>query len=195
MRVSVSFAFLRVIGAVLLTCWSYCANRCCSNGAPTSYSDLYEGVPVDNDRIKGIRSFLVDAELALIQNKTSTLAGQGRDISNIHYDDRAVVVDEIADMYKNKGDYSGAIWFYTEALDLRRKKAQTLSAGARKACESVDIARTICNIAQMRSLRREFEAASILFDEVKHIYHSVRLPKDHPFYKEYLTQLNVMRKM
>jgi len=152
-------------------------------------------VPVDNNRIKGIRSFLVDAELALIQNKTSTLAGQGRDTSNVHYDDRAIVLDEIADMYKNRGDYSGAIWFYTEALDLRRTKAHALSAGARKACESVDIAKTICNIAQMRSLRGEFEAANILFDEVKHIYHSVRLPKDHPFYKEFLSHLNLFRKM
>ena len=51
-------------------------------------------MPVDNNRIKGIRSFLVDAELALIQNKTSTLAGQGRDTSNVHYDDRAIVLDE-----------------------------------------------------------------------------------------------------
>jgi hypothetical protein len=152
-------------------------------------------VPVDNNKIKGIRSFLVDAELALIQNKTSTLAGQGRGISNVYYDDRAVAVDEIADMYKNKGDYSGAIWFYTEALDLRRRKAQTLSAGAQKACESVDIARTICKIAQMRSLRGEFEAASILFDVVKRIYHSVRLPTDHPFYKDYTDQMSVMHKM
>ena len=154
-------------------------------------------MPVDNHRIKEIRSFLVDAELALIQNKTSTLAGQGRDTSNVRYDDRAVAIDEIADMYKNKGDYSGAIWFYTEALDLRRKKAQQLS-GARNnayACEIVDVARTICNIAQMRTQRREFEAASILFDEAKHIYHTVGLPKDHPFNKDLLRSMSQMRKM
>jgi len=148
-------------------------------------------VPDDNIRIKGIRSILVDAELALKENKTSTLAGQ----RDFQHDDRAVAVDAIADTYQNKGDYSCAIWFYTEALEFRRKKAQMLTEGAQKACESVDIARTICKIAQMRSLRGEFEAASILFDVVKRIYHSVQLPNDHPFYKDYLDQLSAMRKM
>ena len=153
------------------------------------------GVPDDNIRIKGTRSNLIDAELALKQNKTSTLAGQGRDRPDVEYDDRALAVDEIANTYKNKGDYSGAIWLYTEALDIRRKRIETLSEEAQKACESVDIGKTICNIAQMRSLRGEFEAASILFDEVKHIYHAVRLPEEHPFYKDYVDQLNIMRKM
>ena len=153
-----------------------------------------EGVPINNRRIKEIRSFLVDAELALIQNKTSTLAGQGQDTSNIQYDDRAVAIDEIADMYKNKGNFCGAIWFYTEALDLRRKKAQQLS-GSQKACEIVDIARTICNIAQMRTQCREFEAASILFEEAKVLYHTVGMPRDHPFYKDYLKCVSQMRRM
>jgi hypothetical protein len=145
--------------------------------------------------MKKIRSFLVDAELALIQNMTTTLAGQeGRDKFNSRYDDRAIAIDEIADMYKNRGDHSGAIWFYIEALDLRREKAQQLS-GAQKACENVDIARTICNIAQMRCHRREFEAAGILFDEAKHIYHAAGLPRDHQFYKDYLDLVNHMRKM
>lgn len=153
-----------------------------------------EGVPINNRRIKEIRSFLVDAELALIQNKTSTLAGQGQDTSNIKYDDRAVAIDEIADMYKNKGDFCGANWFYTEALDLRRRKTQQLS-GSRKACEIVDIARTICNIAQMRTQCREFEAAGILFEEAKLIYHTVGMPRDHPFYKDYLKCVSQMRRM
>lgn len=133
--------------------------------------------------------------MALRQNETSTLAGQGRDNPYVGYDDRALAVDEIANTYKNKRDYSGAIWLYTEALDIRRKRVETLFEEAQLACEFVDIGKTICNIAQMRSLRGEFEAASILFDEVKHIYHAVRLPEEHPFYKDYLDQLSVMRKM
>ena len=153
------------------------------------------GVPDDNIRIKGIRSILIDAELALKQNKTSTLAGQVRDSPDVQYDDRALAVDEIANTYKNKGDYCGAIWLYTEALEIRRKKTLTLTEEAQKVCESVDIGKTICNIAQMRSLRGEFEAASILFDEVKQIYHAARLPEEHPLYKDYLDQLSIMRKM
>lgn len=153
----------------------------CANGDILSL-----GVPIDNNRIKVIRSFLVDAELALIKNKTS-IVGQGQDISSVQYDDRAVAINEIADMYKNKGDYSGAIWFYTEALEIMRGKSSQN--------ESVNVGKMICNIAHMRSLRGEFEAASILFDEVKHIYHSAQLRKDHSFYKDYLSQLSIMRKM
>ncbi|KAL7491900.1 hypothetical protein ACHAWT_001149 [Skeletonema menzelii] len=147
------------------------------------------GVPDDNIRIKVIRSNLVDAELALKQN-TPTIAGQGEDNPNAEYDDdRAVAIDEIAIAYKNKGDYSGAIWLYSEALDFRRKKTQT----TRKSI--VDIGRTICSIAQMRSLRGEFEAAGVLFDEVDRIYNSVQLPQDNPFYKDYLDHLSCMRNM
>ena len=146
------------------------------------------GVPEDNIKIKGIRSNLVDAELALKRN-TSTLAGEGQDNLHVEYDDRAVAIDEIANTYKNKGDYIGAIWLYTEALEFRRTKAQTTHKSA------VDIGRTICNIAQMRSLRGEFEAAAILFDEVDRIYNSGRLPEGDPVYNEYLDQLRSMRNM
>ena len=146
-----------------------------------------KGVPDDNIRIKGIRSNLVDAELALKQN--TPIAGQGEDNTNAEYDDRAVAIDEIANAYKNKGDYSGAIWLYTEALEFRRKKAQATRKSA------VDIGKTICNIAQMRSLRGEFEAAGVLFDEVDRIYSSVQLSEDNPLYKEYLDQLSSMRNM
>ena len=145
-------------------------------------------MPDDNIRIKVIRSNLVDAELALKQN-TPTIAGQGEDNPNAEYDDRAVAIDEIAIAYKNKGDYSGAIWLYSEALDFRRKKTQT----TRKSI--VDIGRTICSIAQMRSLRGEFEAAGVLFDEVDRIYNSVQLPRDNPVYKDYLDHLSCMRNM
>ena len=139
-------------------------------------------MPDDNIRIKVIRSNLVDAELALKQN-TPTIAGQGEDNPNAEY------IDEIAIAYKNKGDYSGAIWLYSEALDFRRKKTQT----TRKSI--VDIGRTICSIAQMRSLRGEFEAAGVLFDEVDRIYNSVQLPRDNPVYKDYLDHLSCMRNM
>ena len=165
-------------------------------GMLTDASSQRAGVPDDNDRIRGIRSILVDAELAFMQNKASNMVGQEQDNSNANHADRVVAVDKIADTYKSKGDYSSAIWFYTEALESRRKMADRLTLG-QQASESVeiDIGRTICNIARMRCLRGEFQAAGILFDEVDLIYQFTNLRKDHPFYKEYLDQLSMMRNM
>ena len=155
------------------------------------------GVPPNNRRINEIRSCLVDSELALIQTATTTLAGQRREISSIPYVDKALAIDEIADAYRNKMDYSGAIWFYSEALVIRRRRAEQRlsSSGRRDSSELVDIGRTISNIAQLRRDRREFGAAKVLFDEVKQLYRSVGLSTSHPFYRDLSMEIEVMRKM
>ena len=144
-----------------------------------------------------IRSCLVDSELALMQNATSTLAGQRRELSSVPYVDKALAIDELADSYKNTGDTSGAIWFYSEALAIRRGRAeQKLAAsGRRDSSELVDIGRTISNIAQLRRDRREFGAATILFDEAKQLYRSVGLSNTHPFYRDLAQEMEVLRKM
>ena len=155
------------------------------------------GVPPNNRRINEIRSCLVDSELALIQTATTTLAGQRREISSVPYVDKALAIDEIADAYRNKMDYSGAIWFYSEALVIRRRRAEQRlsSSGRRDSSELVDIGRTISNIAQLRRDRREFGAAKVLFDEVKQLYRSVGLSTSHPFYRDLSMEIEVMRKM
>jgi len=155
------------------------------------------GVPPNNHKINEIRSCLVDSELALMQNATATLAGQRREISSIPYNDKALAIDEIADGYKFKGDYCGAIWFYSEALAIRRRRAEhKLSSGGRKdTSEIVDVGRTISNIAQLRRERREFGAAKILFDEAKILFRSVGLSSSHPFYRDLVQEIEVMRKM
>lgn len=152
------------------------------------------GVPSTNQRINEIRSCLVDSELALMQSATTTLAGQRREISSVPYADKACSIDELADAYRNRGDYSEAIWFYSEALTIRRQRVKHLSRG-RKQGETVDVGRTISNIAQLRRERREFGAAKILFDEAKDLYRSVGLSKDHPFYRDLAQEIDVLRKM
>lgn len=154
---------------------------------------LSTGVPPNNRRYNDIRSCLVDAELALMQNASSTLAGQRREISGFQYTDKSLACDEIADSYRNRNDSSSAIWFYSEALYLRRKKAARASDGLRDS-ELVDIGRTIANIAQLRVQRREYEAAKILFEEAKQVYRNVGLSASHPFYKDLLQQIETMRK-
>jgi len=154
------------------------------------------GVPQTNHRINEIRSSLVDSELELMQSATATLAGQRREISSVPYDDKALAIDEIADAYKNKGDSSGAIWFYTEALSIRRQRVdeRLLSSGRRDSNELVDIGKTLSNIAQLRRERREFGAAKILFDEARKLYRSIGVSSDHPFYRDLMLQIEIMRK-
>ena len=130
-----------------------------------------------------------------MQNATSTLAGQRREISSVPYEDKALAIDELADAYKNKGDYSGAIWFYSEALTLRRRKVDQLSGSGLRGGETVDIGRTLSNIAQIHRERREFGAAKILFDEARELYISVGLSTGHPFYRDLAQEIEVMRKM
>ena len=155
------------------------------------------GVPQNNRRINEIRSCLVDSELALMQNATSTLAGQRREISSVSYTDKALAIDEIADDYRNKGDHTGAIWFYSEALVIRRNRLeQKLKNGDKKdSSEVVDVGKTLTNIAALRRERREFGAAKILFDEAKQLYRGVGLSVDHPFYRDLAQEIEVMRKM
>jgi tetratricopeptide (TPR) repeat protein len=155
------------------------------------------GVPPNNRRINEIRSNLVDSELALMQNATSTLAAQRREISSVPYVDKALAIDEIADAYRNKGDYSTAIWCYTEALATRRRRIKRRqSLGERRdSSEIVDVGRTISNIAQLRRQRREFGAAKILFDEVKGLYRSVGLSTSHPFFMDLASEIEVMQNM
>ncbi|KAL3798373.1 hypothetical protein HJC23_005026 [Cyclotella cryptica] len=151
------------------------------------------GVPPNNRRYKEFRSTLVDAELALMQNTSSTLASQRLEISEVKYVDKALACDEIADAYKNKDDISAAIWFYSEALALRREKLKRASGGL-KDSELVDIGKTISTIAQLRQRRREFEAAKILFEEAKHFYKTVGLSTQHPFYRDLTDKLEALRK-
>ncbi|KAL7522283.1 hypothetical protein ACHAWX_006978 [Stephanocyclus meneghinianus] len=151
------------------------------------------GVPPNNRRYKEVRSTLVDAELALMQNSSSTLASQRLEISEVKYVDKALACDEIADAYKNKDDISAAIWFYSEALSLRREKLQRAS-GSLKESEMVDIGKTISTIAQLRLRRREFEAAKILFEEAKHFYKTVGLSSQHPFYRDLTGKIEELRK-
>lgn len=155
------------------------------------------GVPQNNHRINEIRSSLVDSELELMQSATATLAGQRREISTVPYDDKALAIDEIADAYKNKDDSSGAIWFYTEALSIRRQRVdeRLLSSGRRDSNELVDIGKTLSNIAQLKRERREFGAAKILFDEARQLYRSIGVSSDHPFYRDLMLQIEIMRKM
>ncbi len=154
-------------------------------------------MPPNNRRINEIRSNLVDSELALMQNATSTLAAQRRQISSVPYVDKALAIDEIADAYRNKGDYTGAIWCYTEALATRRRRIERRqSSGERRdSSEIVDVGRTISNIAQLRRQRREFGAAKILFDEVKELYRSVGLSTSHPFFMDLASEIEVMQNM
>lgn len=152
------------------------------------------GVPQNNRRYKDIRSTLVDAELALMQNSSSTLSGQRRELSEIRYNDRALACDEIADDYKNKDDSTAAIWFYSEALSFRREKLKGLSSGGTKDSYLVDIGKTISTIAQLRLQRREFEAAKILLDEAKQFYKSVGLSEEHPFHRDLQDKIEALRK-
>ncbi|KAL9180086.1 hypothetical protein ACHAXT_008056 [Thalassiosira profunda] len=152
------------------------------------------GVPPSNRRVNEIRSCLVDAELALVQTATSTLAGQRRELSSAAYQDRALAVDELADACRNRGDLSEALWFYSEALDIRRGRVEQLSGG-RQAGEMVDVGRTVSNIAQLRCERREFGAAKILFDEAKQLYNDAGLATEHPFYQDLVQEIDAMRKM
>ena len=151
------------------------------------------GVPQNNRRYKEVRSSLVDAELALMQNASSTLAGQRREISEIKYLDRALACDELADCYKNKDDLITAIWFYSEALSIRRGKLDELSGSVRDSYV-VDIGKTISTIAEMRLKRREFEATKILLDEAKSIYKAVRLSEEHPMYRDLTDKIETLRK-
>ena len=154
------------------------------------------GVPPNNRRINEIRSCLVDSELALLQSATTTLAGQRLEISPVPYIDKALAIDEIANSYRNKGDCTASIWFYSEALIIRRKRVeQKLRRGRRDSSEIVDVGRTVSNIAQLRRDMREFGAAKILFDEVKQLYRSVGLSPEHTFYKDLLDEIEVTRKM
>ena len=132
-----------------------------------------------------------------MQNATSTLAAQRREISSVPYVDKALAIDEIADAYRNKGDYSTAIWCYTEALATRRRRIKRRqSLGERRdSSEIVDVGRTISNIAQLRRQRREFGAAKILFDEVKGLYRSVGLSTSHPFFMDLASEIEVMQNM
>ena len=157
----------------------------------------HAGVPSNNHRINDIRSCLVDSELALIQNATPTLAGQRRELSSLPYSDKALAIDEIADAYRNKGDYTGAIWFYSEALNLRRVRLEHNSRSSRQgdSSEMVDVGRTLSNIAALRRERREFGAAKILFNEAKQLYKCVGLSVGHPFYRDLTKEIEVMRKM
>ena len=106
-------------------------------------------------------------------------------------------IDKVADSYRNKGDYTGAIWFYSEALAMRRRRLEQKSrnSGKRDSSEVLDIGRTLTSIAVLRRERREFGAAKILFDEVKELYKSVGLTADHPFYRDLTQDIDVMRKM
>lgn len=151
------------------------------------------GVPQNNRRYKDIRATLVDAELAMMQNSLSTLAGQRAELSEIKYNDRALACDKIADAYKNKDDAIAAIWFYSEALSLRRQKLNRLSGGTRDSF-LVDIGKTISTIAELRQKRREFEAAKILLDEAKIFYKSVGLAEEHPFYRDLQDKIEALRK-
>lgn len=162
------------------------------------------GVPPNNRRINVIRSSLVDSELALMQNATSTLAGQRRELSPSVpcCDSKALAIDELADSYRNKGDTSEAIWFYSEALAIRRKNVEQITllsggcgSGGKREGEIVDVGRTLSNLAQLRRERREFGAAKILYDEARLLYTSVGLSLNHPFYKDLVQEIEVMRKM
>lgn len=157
-----------------------------------------KGVPPNNHRINEIRSCLVESELALMQSATSTLAGQRREISSVPYVDIALAIDEIADAYKNRGDYTDAIWFYSEALELRRRKVEQLPSSSNSGTRDagiVDVGRSISNIGCLRRERREFGAAKILFEEARELYLSVGLATNHPFYRDLLHEIEVMRKM
>ena len=151
------------------------------------------GVPQNNRRYKEVRSSLVDAELALMQNTSSTLAGQRRDLSEIKYLDRALACDELGDSYRNKDDLASAIWFYSEALSYRRQKL-TGASGGLKDSFLVDIGKTISTIAELRMKRREFEATKILLDEAKAHYKSVGLSEDHPFFRDLTDKAEALRK-
>lgn len=154
------------------------------------------GVPISNRRVNVIRSCLVDSELALVQSATSTLAGQRRELSSSvpYYADKALSIDELADSYRNKGDFSGAIWFYSEALAIRRKRLEQTMSGGQRETEIVDVGRTLCNLAKLRRERREFAAAQILFEEARLLYRSVCLSLDHPFHKDLVQDMEMMRK-
>jgi tetratricopeptide (TPR) repeat protein len=151
------------------------------------------GVPSNNRRYKEVRSTLVDAELGLMQNTSSTLADQRRQLSDVKYLDKALACDEIADAYRNKDDLTAAIWFYSEALSLRREKVMRVS-GSMKDSEMVDIGKTISTIAELRHRRREFEASKILFDEAKHFYKMVGLSEEHPFFRDLKDKIEVFRR-
>jgi len=151
------------------------------------------GVPPNNRKTNEIRSSLVDAELALMQNSSTTLASQRREISGIEYKERALACDELADTYRNSGDLSVAIWFYSEALTVRRDKVVKLS-GARKDAEIVDVGRTLSNIAHLRRQRREFEACKILLEEAKKLYSDIGLSPNHPFYKDLIQDIETLRR-
>lgn len=151
------------------------------------------GVPQNNRRYKEVRSSLVDAELALMQNTSSTLAGQRRDLSEIKYLDRALACDELGDSYSNKDDLASAIWFYSEALSYRREKLRGASGGL-KDSYLVDIGKTISTIAELRLKRREFEATKILLDEAKEHYISVGLSEDHPFFRDLADKAEALRR-
>lgn len=91
----------------------------------------------------------------------------------------------------------GAIWFYSEALAIRRRRveARQLSGERQDGSEVVDVGRTLSNIAKLRLSAREFGAAKILFDEAKQLYKSVGLSASHPFYRDLAQEIEAMRKM
>jgi len=128
-----------------------------------------------------------------MQNSSTTLASQRREISGIEYKERALACDELADTYRNSGDLSVAIWFYSEALTVRRDKVVKLS-GARKDAEIVDVGRTLSNIAHLRRQRREFEACKILLEEAKKLYSDIGLSPNHPFYKDLIQDIETLRR-
>ena len=131
-----------------------------------------------------------------MQNATSTLAAQRREISFVPYVDKALAIDEIADAYRNKGDYAEAIWYYSEALATRRRRLERKqSLGEKDSSEIVDVGRTISNIAQLRRQCREFLAAKILFDEVKELYRSVGLSTSNPFFMDLIQEIEIMQNM
>lgn len=167
-----------------------------SNHVPLSFN-VQTGVPPNNRRINEIRSSLVDSELALMQNATSTLAAQRREISSVPYIDKALALDEIADAYRNKGDDTEAIWYYSEALATRRRRVEQKQSldERRDSNEIVDIGRTISNIAQLRRQRREFGVAQILFEEVKQLYRRVGLSPSHPFFMDLVQEIEIMQNM
>jgi tetratricopeptide (TPR) repeat protein len=151
------------------------------------------GVPQNNHRYKEVRSSLIDAELALMQNTSSTLASQRREISEFEYEDRALACDEIADAYKNKNDLNTAVWFYSEALSLRREMLKETSGGL-KDSYLVDIGKTISTLADIYRNKREFEAEKILLQETKNIYESVGLNEEHPFYRDLSDKIDLLKR-
>ncbi|KAL7550215.1 hypothetical protein ACHAWF_013450 [Thalassiosira exigua] len=184
---------LGAIGKVHLKKGEYAEARVVMRECMRTFEGI--GVPQNNLRINELRSCLVDSELALVQNATLTMAGQRHEISSLTNEDRVLAIDEIADACRNAGDGCGAIWFYSEALSIRRRRAENLPIGSRRDSEVIDVGKTVTTIASLRRDRREFAAAKILFDEARDLFRSVGLSTNHPFWKDLSHEIELMRKM